>query len=358
MSAIVEILKQNYKGKEVQSLSELIREEELGLLSLKELFDIVPGIKGKETVGYVGSLEKVTRKEVGCGQGATDISIPTRKVTWDPQPFKVHIKQCYKDWLNTWLEWALKNGIKKQDLLRDEYFLFLVDLIGGAIQKDFFRYALFGNKDHSVVGAGRGTEVLKAGENPEDFNIIDGLCAKLDTQIASHPERKFTIEANAKSSYAEQKKLGKDVAFKACEYLLDNADGRMFGTNASPYFLMTWSMAQNLKRYMREEYRNEMTFDRVENGFELSEFDGFKIVTSRYIDEILRRDFNNGTKWDRPHRIYLLDKHNNRIGLDAESSLTDIEVEYIGGDDEHNHIKASYMADFQRPYEEFGMAAF
>lgn len=358
MSSITEILKQDYKGKQIQSLAELTREAELGMPSLKEMFSIVPGIKGKQEVGYVGGFEKITRKDEGCGQAGVQVTVPSRKVIWNPQGFKIHLKECYKDWLNNWLEWGLKNGIKKQDLTTDEYFLFLTDLVGEAIQKDFFRYVLFGNKNHSVVNSGSGTEVLTTGENPINFNIIDGLFAKLDTMVTSNPNRRYTIEANAKNTYAEQRVLAKDEGMKIAEFLLDNADGRMFGAGADPYLLMTWSVAQNLKRYMREEYRNEMTFSKVEGGFEISEFDGVRLVTHRYIDMVLRRDFDNGTKWDRPHRAYLLDRNNNRIGIDSESSLTDIEVEYIGGDDEHNHIKASYMADFQRPNEDFGVAAF
>lgn len=355
---IIEILKQNYKGEPIRAVSELVRESEMGLPILGEIFDIVPGIKGKQKVGYVGGVEKITRKDEGCGTEGMSITPPSREVLWNPEGLKIHIKECYKDWFDNWMEWSLANGIKKQDLTTNEYFLFLVDLIEGGIAKDFFRYVLFGNKNHTAVGATTGTKVLKAGELPVDFNLLDGYFAKMDAEIASNPHRKYTISTNAGADYAAQRALPADEAFKAAEFLLDNADGRMFNDGAEPIFLATWSMAQNLKRYMREKYKDEKTFDRVQFGFELYEFDGIKLVTNRYIDQILRRDFDNGTKWDRPHRLYLLDKKNNRIGLDSEASLTDIEVEYIGGDDEHNHVKASYLADFQRPYSEFGTVAF
>ncbi|WP_172918078.1 hypothetical protein [Capnocytophaga canis] len=355
---ITEILKQNYSGKQVQSLAELTRETELQMPSLKEMFDIVPNIKGKQEVGYIGGLEKITRKDEGCGSQGMSVTPPSRKVLWNPIGFKVHIEECYKDWMNTWLEWGLKNGIKKQDLTTDEYFLFLTDLIGEAIQKDFFRYVLFGNKNHSVVNSGSGTEVLTAGENPVNFNLMDGLFAKMDAFGTANASKRYTITANNGANFTAQRNLGADEGMKIAEFLLDNADGRMFGQGADPYIFMTWSLSQNLKRYMRETYKNEMTFSKVEGGFEISEFDGVRLVTHRYIDHILRRDFSNGTKWDRPHRAFLLDRNNERIGVDSESSFTDIEAEYIGGRDEKNHIKASYLADYQRPYQEFAVVAY
>lgn len=355
---VVDILKNSYTGKQVQSVADLIKEIELGTPKLSDIFTVIPGIKGKKEVGYVSGLEKITRKDTGCGMTGVSKTPDSRKMIWNPEGFKIHHKECYIDWLKNWLEWGLKNGIKKQDLTTDDYFLFLVDLIEGAIQKDLFRYVMFGKKDHTPVGAGTGSEVLTAGELPEDFNIIDGFCALMDGQVALDSGRKFTITANAGINYAAQKTLADDDAFKAAQYMLDNADARMFSEDADPLFVMTWSMYTNLKRYMRETYHDEMSFSRTENGFILSEFDGVPIVTSRKLDEIIRRDFDNGTKWDRPHRAYLIDKNNEQVGIDSEESLTDIEVEYIGGDDEHNHVKASYLADFKRPYAEFGMAAF
>ena len=86
----------------------------------------------------------------------------------------------------------------------------------------------------------------------------------------------------------------------------------------------------------------------MEGGYEVAEFEGVPIVTHRWFDEIIRRDFSNGTKWDNPHRVLLLDKSECQLGIDSDSSLKDIEIEYIGGKDEHVYLKAAYSMDFQR----------
>lgn len=74
----------------------------------------------------------------------------------------------------------------------------------------------------------------------------------------------------------------------------------------------------------------------------------FKVVTHRWIDEIIKRDFSDGTKWNNPHRIILLDKSECQLGVDSLSSLSNLEIEYVGGKDENVYIKAAYRMDFQR----------
>ena len=53
----------------------------------------------------------------------------------------------------------------------------------------------------------------------------------------------------------------------------------------------------------------------------VGEFEGISIVTHRWFDEIIRRDFSNGTKWDNPHRVILLDKSECQVGIDSMGSL-------------------------------------
>lgn len=360
MAGVASILKEDYKGKKIQSLQELIREDSFNFPRVSELFDVVQGIKGKQQIGYIGGLEKVTKKDKGCGNNVDANKTPeSGSKTWDPQSFRIQDSMCYTDLESAWTEWGLKNGIQKVDLTQDDYFLFIAELYGEAAEKDAFRYALFGNKEATLVGAGSGTANLTnyAGQDVEDFNIIDGYFAKMDALIALDATRKVSIPENAESTYAAQKTLAPHRAFNVFDELIDIADARLL-EKKGVYFLCTHSMYQNLRRYYRDTIKDESSFKRTENGFMLAEHDGIKVVTSREIDRILRTDFSNGTKVDRPHRVYLLDKMNNKFGIDNLGSITDLELEYIGGKEERNYIKGAYKADFKHVYDPYGVCAF
>ena len=108
------------------------------------------------------------------------------------------------------------------------------------------------------------------------------------------------------------------------------------------------SLATNLTRFMRKEFHNEQSFKMVESGYEVGEFEGVPIVTAQWLDDMIRRSFNNGTKWHNPHRALLLDKNECQIALDSSAAIEDVSLEYMGGDVERVYMKASYRADFQR----------
>ena len=166
--------------------------------------------------------------------------------------------------------------------------------------------------------------------------------------VTTDTSKRVTIEENAQASFALQNALAEDRAFKVFTELIDKADARTFASGAQPMFLSTYSMVTNLSRYMRATYKNELTLEKVEGGYEVTEFEGVKVVTHRWLDEIIRRDFSDGSKWNNPHRVILLDKSECQLGVDSMNFLNDIEIEYIGGKDEHVYIKSGYKIDFQR----------
>lgn len=360
MAEVAEILKANYAGKKVESLAELMREDSFSFPKVGELFDVVEGIKGKQQIGWIGGLEKVTKKEKGCGNNVSNNKKPeSGSKTWDPQAMRIQDEMCYTELLAAWTEWGLKNGIAKLDLTQDDYFLYIAEAYGPAAEQDAFRMSLFGDTDATVVGSGTGNENLTdyPEQDVEDFNIFDGYFKQMDALMTADATRKVTIPENSAVSYTAQKALATDRAFKVCEELIDIADSRLL-EKTDVYFLMTYSMYQNLRRYYRDTIKDESSFKRTENGFQLAEHDGIKIVTHREIDRVLKVDFSNGTVVDRPNRVYLLSKGNNKLGVDSAGSMTDLELEYIGGKEEMNYIKGAYLADFVHLNDNYGNAAY
>ena len=360
MAQVAAILKDDYTGKKVESLQELIREENFSFPRVGELFDVVNGIKGLQQAGWIGTAEKVTRADAGCGNNTDIDKTPeSGSKTWEPKPFRIHDSMCYTDLEAAWTEWGLRNGIDKLDLTQNDYFLFIAEIYGDAAEKDAFRFALFGNKSASVVGSGLGSETLTdyPEQNAGDYNIIDGYFKTMDDLIALDSSKQVSIPENAGANLSVQKALAPNRAFSVCDELIDIADARLL-EKSDTYFLMTYSMYQNLRRYYRDTVNDESKFTRMENGFQIGEHDGIPVMTSREIDRILRTDFFDGSVVDRPNRVYLLSKSNNKFGVDNEGSINDLTLEYMGGNIERNYIKGAYKADFKHINDNYGVAAF
>ena len=332
----------------IEDIKDLVEERSLGMADTKAAMTIVEGVTTETEYGYYGAVEGVTRKDTGCGMEPTSFDVPVRTGWWKPVSLRATISECYSTLENSFLQWARVKGIKKLHIEDTDFVNFLAERFGNAIQADFNKFAFFGNTQASNVGSGSGSENLKAGVAKENYNAIDGLYTQFLKMVTTDTSKRVTIAENAQTTFALQKALARDTAFNAFTALLDAADPLTFAQGAQPIFLATHSMVTNLSRYLRSEYKNELTLTKMEGGYEVAEFEGVPIVTHRWFDEIIRRDFSNGTKWDNPHRVILLDKSECQLGIDSDSSLKDIEIEYIGGKDEHVYLKAAYSMDFQR----------
>lgn len=329
----------------IKDIKQLVEEGKYGLIPTQEVFTIVEGITKETEFGYYGGIENVTKKDTGCGVPSSPINANIRTGFWSPVPLLVNISECYADFEKTFLAWTNKVGVSRMDLTDSDIVAFLVHLIEQGIHADFNRFIFFGNKEHSLVGSGRGTQVLKTGLNADNFNVFDGLFAQFEKMIASNPAKRVTIAENAQTTYAGQRNLAEDRAYRVFTSLLDMAD---FKSGASPIILATQSLVTNLSRYMLKEFKNELTLKNIEGGYKVAEFEGVKIVTAQWLDQTIRDNFDNGTKWNNPHRAILMDKNECQIGIDSLSSLNDLDIHYIGGDTRKTYIQASYRADFQR----------
>jgi len=344
-----DFIKEQERTKEyIEDIKDLVEERSLGMADTKAAMTIVEGITTETEYGYYGAVEGVTRKDTGCGMEPVPFDVPVRTGWWEPVALRATISECYSALENSFLQWASKKGIKKVDISDGDFIAFLAERFSNAIQTDFNKFVFFGNKEASNVGSGSGSENLKTGVAKENYNAIDGLYTQFLKMVTTDTSKRVTIAENAQNTFALQSALARDTAFNAFTALIDKADPLTFANGSQPMFLATHSMAINLSRYLRSEYKNELTLDKMEGGYMVGEFEGIPVITHRWFDEIIRRDFSNGTKWDNPHRVILLDKSECQLGIDSDSSLKDIEIEYIGGKDEHVYLKAAYSMDFQR----------
>lgn len=331
----------------LQDLTEAIKNK-LFYEDAKNFFRIQPGIKGGQQVVALEPLEYVTKKETGCGGAAQAFAINGITQTWEPQLAKVNIKMCYTEFMDAFTRWGLANGYDIHKLDEANFFDFIKDMVYNAMQADFIRLALFGDADiasQSIlkdVNKAAYYDVLKKGLIPtlQYFKTVDELAGQF-----------ITLDKNTATDRATQMALGGDFALNLFESLTDE---QYFD---SDQILTSNSLYKNYKNYLRRGTGNmplESSKQQIQDGMESLKFDGEALTPVKFYDKKRLEDFtkDNGASdvvTHLPHFALNTSKDNLVIGVDDTNALTDLRLEYIGGEDEHFYIKGNYQVDFKIP---------
>lgn len=328
-----------YSGKQAE---EIIMLPIVESTKIEQLHTIITGVKARQQVVYMGDLDKITKLDAGCGLGASEADLELSEKFWDPAELKVWLTECYKDGLNKLFAWAGKNGIDRSDLTDTEYLEMIIERVEATMPKDAFRIAWFAAKDMANVSGGG---VLKNGVAVADYNQLDGFFEQIFAIMAANPGQRVTIAENALTTKAAQLALADDTAVNVFEELLTSSTvSPSLQGDENRVIYCTQSLFNNYKKYLRSFPNIEASYARIEGRYDSLMFDGVQIVSVPDWDRIIRSDFDNGTKYDLPHRAVLSTKDNLPIALDASEALTDLKVFY---DDvtELNHIKGGYKMD-------------
>lgn len=310
-------------------------------------FTIQPGIKGGQQVVSLDPLEYVTKKETGCGTVGDAFSIGGITQVWEPMLAKVNIKMCYTEFQEAFTRWGLANGYDIHDLSKADFFNFIQDLVRDAMIADFIRLALFGDADiaaQSILGvAGKSVyyDVIKRGLIPTLQYF------KTEAELA---DNFIALAKNTELTRALQFTMDADYGLNLFEDLTDN---QYFD---SDQILTSQSLYKNYKNFLRRGAGNiplESSKEQIQSGMESLKFDGNLLTPIKFHDKKRLEDFTfdvgNGLVTHLPHFALNTSKSNLVIGVDDVNALTDLRLEYVGGEDEHFYIKGNYQMDFKIP---------
>jgi len=311
-------------------------------------FRIQPGIKGGQQVVALDPMEYVTKKESGCGNEAQSFSINGITQQWEPQLAKVNIKMCYSEFMDAFTRWGLANGYDIHKLDEANFFSFIQDTVSQAMKADFTRLAIFGDADIAVqdilADANKAVyyDVVKKGLIPtlQYFKTVNDLSGQF-----------ITLGKNAEATRALQFSMDSDYALNLFEELTDD---QYFD---SDQILTSNSLFKNYKNFLRRGSGNiplESSKQQIQDGMASLKFDGEMLTPVKFYDKKRVEDFtkDNGAGADvthLPHFALNCSKDNLVIGVDDTNALTDLRLEYIGGEDEHFYIKGNYQVDFKIP---------
>ncbi|MDX3913757.1 MAG: hypothetical protein QHC79_09475 [Pseudosphingobacterium sp.] len=342
MASTLDLTNVEFTFEQVKGIKEAIWEKVFNNPQLNQFHEVVPGIVTKRQIVILGLLGLSGKKSAGCAPDENPNRIPSSEKFWDPQYIEDRFVECFKDLLDKFTVYGLKNGIAKADLTDTDFANFLESRIGTAMLEGILRLIWFGDTTAENVSDGG---VITDGVNVEYFTPIDGFFKQIFAIVAANPEQRVTIDKNAGATYAAQRfddtDTANETATKVFQSMIDNADERLVDTNVegSPdtetFILATKSMVDQYKRERKAKSGIELAYQRTESGFKFIEVDGVRVYPFNFWDRIIKNYQDNGTKLNLPHRAVMVVKSNMQVGTEEEEDLAALDPFYVKKDKEY-----------------------
>lgn len=334
-----------FSGDEIRSFADAIIEQMVEYPQMEQLHTIVEGVVAKQQIAFLGHLSKITRKDLGCGNGKLDKVVPMSEKFWDPVNLKIWLSECWEQFEATFMVYYLNKGKEKPDLTTTEIFSqWLVEEVGDAGVKDAMRIAWFGDTAADNVADGGN---LTAGVEPLDYTMLNGFWKQIFTAVTANAARKVTIAKNAGASYAAQTFDATDttnkVATKTFQAMVFGADRRLRAAADKAI----WATRSLTDQYILERLDNANiaeAYTRLETGIDSLNILGVPVYVMDQWDDVIRSDYDTGTKWYLPHRAVMSTKGNLPIGFDTSIGPKDFDVFYDKMSETSN-IKGLYKMD-------------
>lgn len=330
---------------DITGLNELYFQKAFSLPEIKQLHNVITGIKGNKQIGIVGRIPMVGKAKSGCEFTADNKVIPLTEKLWTPKKLEIALSQCVDDFEDesssmfwTWLEAAGKDN---PDLtMADGWLAFIAEQLMEALPTTVLRHAWFGDTDaanYEDSPAG----VITNTSNPAYFNVIDGFWKQIFAIAAADTDRLYDITENEGASYAAQA-LAAGKALTTFRNLRENADDRLY-EDESAVILCTKSMALNYNASLSGT-GVESSFKRIEGGYQTLQYDGVPVIAVPFFDRIIREHYNNGTVHFRPHRAVYVSPSNLAIGLEENDSFSSYR-EWHSEDEGEYRLRALWKMD-------------
>lgn len=333
----------NFNGEEIKNSAEAVFVSAFAQPAVDQLFTIVNGIKSKKQIAILGRFNGLLGKgNGGCTPTPSVVTTPMTQKIWETATISDRLPYCWTQLEDTFWIWGTKNGIEKADLTATDFILYIEELLKTELVETYMRIAYFNDLDAELVEDGG---VVTDGTDLEFFNRINGIWKQAFAIGTADPARLtggILATRNAGASYAAQSFTATDTTnMVVSNLLLDmelSADSRLTSKEGLVF---------QVTKSVYDQYRRELTFAKVnyttetlENGMEMLNAGGIPVVKVEFWDRIIRKFFNNETKWYLPHRAILTVPNNIQIGTEEESTFSTYDVFYDKKD------KTTYI-DFQ-----------
>ncbi len=314
------------KNGAVQNLAELIFLELLEDDKFSELVTFMPAQENGKKLGFIGKAGLLGKKAKGCDPEYAKHLVQTSEKTWDLQEWEIAEQLCYKEIENTIAEYFAANGSDMADLTSSEYMEQVVrPIIEQAIRDLMIRFAFFGDKD------AEGT--LKDDVDPEYFNLIDGIFKQLFEGVTANKTTRVAIEANTKTSVAEQYAAMKTpgAATGVLNDLIISTPMKLRRMK-DRVFIVTQAFADMLNFDLQDNNKGSaLQWESLFDGVQKTSYQGITLVAVPQFDEIIQDYLKNPTNagaYDKPFRVIYGAKGNFRVGSKSKEQVADLKVTF------------------------------
>lgn len=282
-------------------------------------------VKNGDPVAFIGDMEDVGVAGGGCDPTYQEVGIVNSQKRWELGDWNIPIKICYEALKGTIAEYTLKTGTEIGDLTSTEFMSYIIrPALERQMMRMIWRFGWFGNKDAKNIADGG---VLTADVKKELFTTCDGLFKRIFAQCAERDKQLTAIEANAKTTFAEQKKamLTKGVATGIVDTMLMDADSRI-SVDSGSMIMMTKYMADALHWDVKKTYHEQMEWTTIFDGFDVAKYDGVNIARISIWDRFIGAYENSGTKLNLPYRMVYGNVKQFMVGTDQDALISDLDV--------------------------------
>lgn len=312
----------------ITSLRDLLKMTVFQDEKLEDILTFVGNIVNGQRLGFIGAMEDVGTKGVGCEPTYKTNKIDASEKQWELGDWDIPLKLCYEDLEGSIAEYTLKAGTEIGDLTSGEYMDYIVlPALEEAMRKMLWRIAWYGDKDANNVTAESSAGVITDGVDIKLFTMADGFWKRLFAIATASPGQKTSISANTAASYAAQKSglFTKGVATKLFDDIRMNADGRIESLPGAAIFC-TKSLADALAWDAKQSYNSIMPWEVLFDGLKVSEWDGTKIISVSLWDRFNKKYQDNGTIVNLPHRAVYTSPENLLLGYPGNDAISDLDI--------------------------------
>jgi hypothetical protein len=344
--ALLDLSKFSFHGDELKAIGEMIFDEVLTAPEVSLIHTIYPNILTDREVGFVGEGGLVGKKNNGCEIIPQNFSISTRLLKWEPEAWEILIHACWDQLKKTAAAYSQNSGTAMADFTNTDYMNVVTTVLGNAMRDFIIRFAWFNDKSAENYVPANGDNPASGGEltpgvDAGYFNIIDGFWKQIALQYTANAKQRVAIRENAGGNYAAQNLSPQNVQgyLQALKFgapvTLNRQSGLMYICTQSVYNAYEQSL---LGTSLESMYRNMI------DGQKTLTYCGIPLVPIPTWDAIINNSFNTGAKLVNPHRVVLTTKDVLGIGVDSESSFTDLDV-WFDKDSRRVKIEAMGVAD-------------
>lgn len=313
----------------VKDVGELVFAEKFVSPQVTDFCEVENGIKHDKQIVIAGDFNGLAGSvRTDCDTTPNDGTLGNTEKTWTPKYISDRFEECYANLQASFWKYMLANGIKKEDLTQSAYDAYITERLTKYMNDDMMYRLMFFTNTGITAGT---TNNLTSGQL-KYFNMINGVFAQADAIVSATAARgvSMSTENGAATKALQVFAAASPTVHPATDYLKQVYFGASIElrSQADAIILCTQSVADQYIQEREAVSSIPLAYDRTEQGMKMLSYQGIPVIPIPTWDRLIQRHFDNGTVWEKPHRILMTAKHNIRLGTEETANFSELKSEY------------------------------